>query len=163
MKSFNSEKEARFMLRKQEMLVTVAENLREHGIKNTPQRQVILAYLMTSHEHPSIDMIYEHVRQSGFSVSLATVYNTLELLQANKLITEVASDNSGHMRYDYLDKPHYHVICVSCNKIVDVFDDSFKRLEQKSADETGYQIYNSQYEVYGLCPDCQAKQQKAQG
>lgn len=147
------------MLRNQEMLVTAAENLKEHGIKNTPQRQVILAYLMTSHEHPSIEMIYEHVRQSGFSASLATVYNTLELLQANKLITEVAPDNDGHMRYDYLDKPHYHVICVSCNKIVDVFDDSFKQLEKKAAVETGYQIYNSQYEVYGLCPACQAKQQ----
>ncbi|GEN48674.1 Fur family transcriptional regulator [Ligilactobacillus pobuzihii] len=150
------------MLRNQETLVTAAENLKEHGIKNTPQRQVILAYLMTSHEHPSIEMIYDHVRKNGFSVSLATVYNTLELLQDNKLITEVAPDNDGHMRYDHLDKPHYHVICVSCNKIVDVYDDSFKRLEQKGATETGYQIYSSQYEVYGLCPACQAKQQALQ-
>lgn len=150
------------MLRNQEVLVTAAENLKEHGIKNTPQRQVILAYLMTSHEHPSIEMIFDHVRKSGFSVSLATVYNTLELLEDNKLIAEVAPDNSGHMRYDFLNKPHYHVICVSCNRIVDVFDDQFQRLEGKAATETGYQIYNSQYEVYGLCPQCQAKQKKTQ-
>ena len=149
------------MLRNQEVLVTAAENLKAHGIKNTPQRQVILAYLMTSHEHPSNEMIYDHVRKSGFSVSLATVYNTLELLQENKLITEVAPDNSGHMRYDFLNKPHYHVICVSCNRIMDVFDAHFKQLETSAAAETGYEIYNSQYEVYGLCPACQAKRQKA--
>ncbi len=148
------------MLRNQEMLVSAASNLKEHGIKNTPQRQVILAYLMTSHEHPSIEMIYEHVRKSGFSVSLATVYNTLQLLRDNKLIIEVSPDNRGHMRYDYLDKPHYHVICVSCNKIVDVFDDRFKQTESEAAAQTGYQVFNSQYEVYGLCPRCQEKRER---
>ncbi|GBG95617.1 Fur family transcriptional regulator [Ligilactobacillus salitolerans] len=145
------------MLRNQETLVSAAENLKEHGIKNTPQRQVILAYLMSSHQHPSIEMIYDYVRQSGFSVSLATVYNTLELLEENKLILQVAPDNNGHMRYDYLAEPHYHVICVSCNKIVDVFDSEFKKNEAKAAQETGYEVFNSKYEVYGLCPECQAK------
>lgn len=145
------------MLQDQEVLVKAAEKLREHKIKNTPQRQVILAYLMNSHEHPSIDMIYAYVRKNGFSVSLATVYNTLELLLTHELIIEIAADTEGHMRYDYFASPHYHVICTRCNKIVDVFDDSYRRLEAEAHQKTGYRIFNSQYEVYGLCPDCQQK------
>ena len=46
------------MLRNQEMLVTAARTLKERSIKNTPQRQVILAYLMNSKAHPSIEMIH---------------------------------------------------------------------------------------------------------
>ncbi|ASR41382.1 Fur family transcriptional regulator [Ligilactobacillus agilis] len=145
------------MLRNQEMLVTAARTLKERSIKNTPQRQVILAYLMNSKAHPSIEMIHQHVQESGFSVSLATVYNTLELFLKNKLIIEVTPDSEGHMRYDYFERPHYHVICVNCNKIVDVYNDTFTELEKEAAQTTGYQVYNSQYEVYGLCPDCQKK------
>ena len=156
-KSFKSRgKGALHMLRNQEMLVTAAKTLKKQSIKNTPQRQVILAYLMNSKEHPSIEMIHDHVQESGFSVRLATVYNTLELFK-NKLIIEVTPDNEGHMRYDFFARPHYHVICVNCNKIIDIFNDTFMTLEKEAAKKTGYLIYNSQYEVHGLCPDCQKK------
>lgn len=143
------------MLRDQEVLLAAADSLKKNGIKNTPQRQVILAYLMTGRKHPSVEMIYEYVCQNGFSVSLATVYNTLELLLKRKLIVEVAPDNSGHMRYDYLGTPHYHVICVNCDKIIDVENGAYRDLENDAAQVTGYHVYNSKYEVYGLCPECQ--------
>lgn len=142
-------------MRNQEVLVTAANTLKEHHIKNTPQRQVILAYLMTSKDHPSVNMIYDHVIKHGFSVSLATVYNTLELLLEKSIISEVAPDNQGHMRYDFCEEPHYHVICVKCNQIIDVFDQGFRMVEARASKETGYSILNSQCEVYGLCPDCQ--------
>ncbi|MCP9313720.1 transcriptional repressor [Liquorilactobacillus satsumensis] len=145
------------MVQSQETLLSAANKLKEYRIKNTPQRQVILSYLMTSHAHPSIEMIFKYVRSNGFSVSLATVYNTLQLLIDHNLIIEIAADSGGHMRYDYFETPHYHVICVNCNKIVDVFDASYKQNEREAAQETGFQVFNSQYEVYGLCPACQQK------
>ncbi|MDY4004248.1 MAG: Fur family transcriptional regulator [Ligilactobacillus saerimneri] len=141
----------------QATLAQAAAKLRAKHVKNTPQRQVILSYLMTSKEHPSIKMIHEHVAANGFKVSLATVYNTLEILQEKELIIQVAADSDGHMRYDYYQKPHYHVICVRCNKIIDVFHDGFQAIEQDAAQATGFKVYNSQCEVYGLCPDCQAE------
>jgi Fur family peroxide stress response transcriptional regulator len=148
------------MAEEQKPLLVAANKLKERKIKNTQQRQVILSYLMTSHEHPSIEMIFNYVRKNGFSVSLATVYNTLQLLIDHNLIIEIASDSGGHMRYDYAEIPHYHVICVNCNKIVDVFDSHYKEFEQQAIKQTGYKVLNSQYEVYGLCPDCQLKLKK---
>ncbi|KRL36992.1 Fur family transcriptional regulator [Liquorilactobacillus uvarum] len=145
------------MVQEQKTLLAAADKLKEYKIKNTPQRQVILSYLMTSHDHPSIEMIFNYVRGNGFSVSLATVYNTLQLLIDNNLIIEIAADSGGHMRYDYFEVPHYHVICVNCNRIVDVFDDEYKKNEKNAQLETGFQVFNSQYEVYGLCPECQEK------
>ncbi|KRN89268.1 Fur family transcriptional regulator [Ligilactobacillus ceti] len=145
------------MVRDQEVLIKAANKLKDNKIKNTPQRQVILAYLMTSKEHPSINMIYNHVINNGFSVSLATVYNTLEILLKKDLIIEVAPDNNGHMRYDYFENPHYHVICIKCNKILDIFDETFRAVEEDAAQKTGFKIINSKCEVYGVCPDCQDK------
>ena len=49
------------------------------------------------------------------------------------------------------------VICVNCNKIIDVPNDEYVKLEKDAAEKTGFKVFNSQYEVYGLCPECQAK------
>ena len=51
----------------QEQLMMAAEKLKKRHIKNTPQRQVILAYLMSSKEHPSIEMIYSYVKENGLA------------------------------------------------------------------------------------------------
>ena len=143
------------MMHDQEVMVRAAHILKEHGIKSTPQRQAILSCLLTSTAHPTIDMIYDYVKKNGLGVSLATVYNTLELLLKTGIVIEVENDNNGHVRYDYYGKPHYHVICTRCNRIVDVFDDSFRQFESAAKQATGFKVENSQYEVYGLCPDCQ--------
>ena len=148
------------MLRDSEMLVAAAQKLKDYEIKSTPQRQVILAYLMKSKVHPSIETIYKYLKKNDFNVSLATVYNTLQLFEQKKLVIEVAVDKTGHMRYDYFDNPHYHMICVNCGKIEDVFDDAYRQLEKTAALDTGYKVFGSQYEVLGLCPACQRKEDK---
>lgn len=147
-------------MKEQTLLVNAAQKLKEHGIKPTPQRQVILAYLMSSDEHPSITMIHQYLKRKDIKVSLATVYNTLELLARSELVVEVSMDNGGHIRYDYFDRPHYHMICLECGKIEDVFDDSYLKLEELVKKQSDYQIINSRYDVFGICPDCQKKHSK---
>ena len=57
--------------------------------------------------------------------------------------------------------PHFHVVCDSCAKITDVFDERFadlaKSLRTITRDQTGYLVTRTDVEVHGLCPDCQAK------
>lgn len=145
-------------MKDQEVLVAAAQKLKQHEIKATPQRQIILAYLMSSTEHPSINMIHQYLKKQEHKVSLATVYNTLELLAKHDLVAEVALDSAGHVRYDYFDRPHYHLICLNCGKIEDVFDDSYLALEKLAQKQSAYRIISSRYDVYGLCPECQAKE-----
>ncbi|WGN88716.1 Fur family transcriptional regulator [Ligilactobacillus faecis] len=145
-------------MKDQEVLVVAAQKLKQHEIKATPQRQIILAYLMRSTEHPSINMIHQYLKKQDHKVSLATVYNTLELLAKHDLVVEVALDSAGHVRYDYFDQPHYHLICLNCGKIEDVFDDSYLALEKLAQKQSAYRIISSRYDVYGLCPECQAKE-----
>src|SRR5699024_11267338 len=97
---------------------------------------------------PSIEMIYSYVKENGFSVSLATVYNTLELFMDRKLIIEVTPDNEGHMRYDYFAETHYHVICVNCNKIIDVHNDEYLKLEKDAYEKTGFKVFNNLYKLF---------------
>ncbi len=144
-------------MKDQSLLVSSAQKLKQHGIKSTPQRQAILGYLMCSDEHPSITMIHQYLQKQDIKVSLATVYNTLELLAKSDLVSEVALDSAGHVRYDYFAKPHYHLICLECGKIEDIFDDTYLELEKLAQAQSDYEIVNSRYDVYGICPKCQQK------
>lgn len=128
--------------------------LRTIGLRITPQRKLILQYLILKRNHPTAEIIFNDIKQQDSTISLATVYNTLELLVKNNLVIEIAApDEKQH--FDYFAHPHYHVICTNCGKIEDVFDYSFTTVEDDAHQKTGYKISHSLMEIYGLCPDCQ--------
>jgi len=85
------------------------------------------------------------------TMSLATVYNTLETLKEKGSISEITIDPC-RKRYDHDSRPHHHLICMKCKKILDIH----KEYELNVPDEQkeGYQIHGNHIEFYGLCPEC---------
>lgn len=135
-------------------------DLQSKRIRITPQRRTILAYLVTHHNHPTVETIHEALAQATPNMSLATIYNTLKLFVDLGIVIELANGEDG-VHYDYFNKPHYHVICTNCGKITDVFYPDFqkdaRKMEKQATQQTGYQISGNRFEIYGLCPECQAK------
>ncbi|GEL16080.1 Fur family transcriptional regulator [Pediococcus cellicola] len=134
--------------------------LQRRHVRMTPQRRTILTYLVTHHNHPTVETIHEALDQQTPNMSLATIYNTLKLFVDLGIVIELANGEDG-VHYDYYNKPHYHAICTNCGRIADVFYPDFpkvaQQLEKEAADQTGYQITGNHIEVYGLCPQCQKK------
>ena len=62
------------------------EALRTAGCRITPQRKAILDYLAGTDAHPSANQVYEEAKKQYAGLSLATVYNTLEILVKMGLI-----------------------------------------------------------------------------
>ncbi|MCM0595316.1 transcriptional repressor [Weissella uvarum] len=123
----------------------------------TPQRKLILDYLINHETHPTAEMIYQDLQQQDEQISLATVYNTLEMLLGTQLVLAIDSDQDGKRHYDYFGHPHYHAICTNCGRIVDGENFDFSQLPNTAANETGYLITGYEATVKGLCPECQRK------
>jgi Fur family peroxide stress response transcriptional regulator len=134
--------------------------LKKQGIRITPQREIILEYLITHHNHPSVETIRDGIEAKLPNLSVATIYNTLRLLVDNGLVIELPN-NDGGIRYDFFGFPHYHAICENCGKIIDIFDDDYPALVQHvqatTREKTGFLITGTQLEVSGICPECQQK------
>ena len=64
----------------------ILEDLQEHGIRVTEARRLMLEYLMTSHEHPSAEKIYQDLMDVYPQISLATVYNNPSLRNRLRLL-----------------------------------------------------------------------------
>ncbi len=125
---------------------------KELGLKLTPQRMAILAYLDGNTAHPSAEDIYGAVSRRFPGMSLATVYNTLASLRDKGKLLELTID-PAKKRYDPDTRPHHHLICLDCSRVSDI-DHVF---DLDVPDSLGYEITGNHIEFYGYCPQCKDK------
>ena len=138
----------------------VLNHLREKGVRITETRKAVIDFIIQSHDHPSADMIYQALLPAFPNISLATVYNNLKVLIDEGFVSELKVRNDTTTYYDFMGHQHLNVICEKCGRIADM-DLDLPDVQQEAADQTGYQITKSQMVVYGICPDCVARQQEA--
>ncbi len=113
-----------------QQLQHIREQLANAGLKATQQRMVVYHTLLeTMHMHPTAENIYEHVKPENPSISLGTIYKTLDTLVACGLATRV-STASGYMRYDANMDRHNHIYCANTREIIDYHDAALDEIVQ---------------------------------
>ena len=93
----------------------------QHGILPTPQRIEVADILLARPQHLSAEQIIEKLRDTGSSVSKATVYNTLNLFGERGLVKEVMVDPVRKF-YDSTTHPHHHFYNVDSGELSDIPD-----------------------------------------
>ena len=127
--------------------------LRHSGAKLTPQRLAICEWLSGSEEHPSVQHVYDALRESVPTLSLATVYNTIALLEELDLVHPIATGEDGSVRYEPSHEPHVNLVCRRCNRIVDMKDVSLNSVEN-AVKANGFSTEGLNVVVHSLCTDC---------
>lgn len=122
--------------------------------KRTPQRLAILDYLQGNTSHPSAEDIYRAVSRKYQSMSLATVYNTLNAFTQAGTLRELTIDPE-RKRYDPDTTNHHHLICVLCGKIADIPEGIAVDLPADMARD--FAVLGSHIEFYGHCASCKKK------
>ena len=118
----------------------------------TMQRQLILDTVKNCYCHPNATEVYDMVRQEH-SISLATVYNSLNYLSENGYIMRVAIAGEPD-RFDGNIFEHQHAICDKCGKVFDVEVHGIKEALQKEYD---INITSFSINLHCVCPQCAQK------
>ena len=131
--------------------------LKESEYRLTPQRVELIRLIAASEGHPSASHLYNQIKIQFPTMSLATVYKTLDLLKELGEVLEIGLRDDSH--YDgNKPYPHPHLICIKCQKIMDgELDSAVKNIVQEVERNFGFQILKHQLDFYGICPDCQNK------
>ena len=116
------------------LIAQIVQNLKDAGLKATQQRIVILSTLYEHLDHPSSEEVYKHVKKVNPSISVGTVYKTLECLVEAGLIHKVPTSD-GLMRYDGETSAHNHIYITNTNEIINFKDDSLNKLINSYMDE----------------------------
>lgn len=133
----------------------IKNKLKKIGLKLTPQRLAILNLLEGNTKHPSAEEIYKQLKPQYPSLSLATVYNTLEILTAAGELQEIRI-TSDKRNYDLNPSPHGHFLCRSCQSIHDL--DAYNLDIEIPINIKGYLVNGYTFCFYGFCPQCRDKE-----
>jgi len=134
----------------------IRRHFQERGLKFTSQRYAIYRALASSTEHPSVEDLYSAVKKTYPTLSMNTVYNTLESLQTIGIASEISLWHDK-ARFDANQAPHHHLVCLRCKKIEDLYDETLDRLALSPKAKQRYQITGHRIEFHGYCSDCKAK------
>jgi Fur family peroxide stress response transcriptional regulator len=126
---------------------------REVKLSVTPQRLSIYKALIEDKTHPSPEMIFRKIKPNHPTISLATVYKTLETFQKNNIISLVTAVHNT-VRYDPLTHRHHHMICQRCKKVVDLEEPALNDLDipQAVMRHNRFLDYSVHFNV--ICSDC---------
>ena len=100
--------------------------LAEFKLKGTHQRIVIYEALLILN-HPSAENIFERIKINSPSISLGTIYKTLDTMVASGLAVKVSSED-GNMRYDANMGSHNHIYCINTKEILDYEDEELNQV-----------------------------------
>lgn len=103
------------------------EKIIEAGLKTTVQRIAILEFLEKSNGHPSAEMVFNHITKKYPTITLSTVYNTLEKFVEKKIINKVFT-MQGKARYDAKKQKHHHLFDKDTGEFIDFFDEGLSNL-----------------------------------
>jgi len=118
------------------------------GLKMTGPRKVILKVLAEASDHPSVETVYERAKELDPSVSIATVYRTLNMLDELDLVTR-HEFNESFSRYEANMEHHHHLIDMETGKVIEFQNEELEKLKIKIAEELGFELVDHRLELYG--------------
>lgn len=132
------------------------EYLLKHKHRKTPERFAILEKIYTLEGHFDAETLFGCM-QNDYRVSLATVYNTLDLLLEAGLVIKHQFDGlSAQYEKAIGSNIHNHSVCIVCGKIKEFTDKKIRKAIQSKEfanfNSTHYSLY-----VYGVCKKCSKK------
>ncbi len=137
------------------------------GYRITASREVILKVLSETKKHLSAEEIFISAHKLNPAIGLTTIYRTLDILVSMGLISKF-DFGDGRSRYELSEGPdgsrhHHHLICTSCNRVIDYTDfideevDLLIRTEKGLSEKYNFKISHHLIQFYGLCSNCQKR------
>ena len=132
--------------------------LKNKGMKYTEQRAVILQILLNIDDHLNAEEVHRIVKEKypEQNIGIATVYRTLNFLEDVNLISSISFGKDGKKYEGNVSREHHdHIICTSCGKIVEFFDEDIEKRQEDIASQNGFKITDHTMQIFGICENCQ--------
>jgi Fur family peroxide stress response transcriptional regulator len=129
----------------------IKRSLEACGLRCTPQRYGVMAFLMEHTGHPTAAEIFKALNRRDPRSTRATTYNNLRDLVQAGLVREVAVEGRS-ARFDAKGIRHHHFICDRCGNVEDM---EWYDVPRPASRSLGKRILREcELIVRGLCAKC---------
>jgi Fe2+ or Zn2+ uptake regulation protein len=129
----------------------IKRSLEGSGLRCTPQRYAVMAFLMQESRHPTAAEIFQAVNRVDPRSSKATTYNNLRDLVQAGLVREVAVEGRA-ARFDAKGMKHHHFVCDRCGEVEDM---DWYDVPRPASSSIGQRVLRECELIFrGLCTKC---------
>ena len=114
----------------------------------TSQRQIIVGVIESSEDHPDVDQLYHRAVEEDHTISIATIYRTVKLLEEAGVIDRLEFGD-GRARYEESVQHHEHLVDVETGEVIEFYHPELEALKEQIAREMGYELVDHRLELFG--------------
>lgn len=129
-------------------MAKVIDRCLEAGVRMTNQRRTIIALIDEADDHPDVDTIYQRAIEIDRTISLATIYRTVGVLEQAGIIDKLEVGD-GKARYELAGEHHEHLVDVDSGEIHEFQHEELEALKEKIARDMGFELVGHRLELFG--------------
>jgi Fur family ferric uptake transcriptional regulator len=126
----------------------VIDKCLEAGVRMTNQRRIIIELIDESDDHPDVETIYRRAIAVDKTISLATIYRTVGVLEQAGVI-EKLEVGDGKARYELAGEHHEHLVDVDSGEIHEFQHEELEALKEQIARDMGFELVGHRLELFG--------------
>lgn len=126
----------------------ITATLHKAGVRVTRQRIALLAVLAESDDHPDAEELHRRTKEVEPAVSLATVYRTLSVLEAQGVVQRHSFEGGGARFETATEAHHDHIVDLDSGEVFEFNSAKIEQLQTEIAAELGYEVVHHRMELY---------------
>lgn len=126
----------------------VIDRCLEAGVRMTNQRRIIIELIDDAEDHPDVDTIYRRAIEIDSTISLATIYRTVGVLEQVGIVDKL-DVGDGKARYELSGEHHEHLVDVDSGEIHEFQHEELELLKEKIARDMGFELVGHRLELFG--------------
>ena len=135
-------------------LQALMDQARQHGIRMTRQRVIILQALCELGGHSGAEEVYQQATLHRRDVDRSTVYRTLERLRDLRILSQT-DFGRGCAEFEIVsEKPHHHLVCQGCKQVIDVDQSYLGAAAESIRRDFGFEPIFDHFAIFGWCRKC---------
>jgi Fur family transcriptional regulator, ferric uptake regulator len=134
--------------------------LRARGLRATPQRRLVLNAVQAL-GHGTPEQVCDRVQQAVPSLSLSTVYRTLELLEDLGVVTHTHLGHGPATYHPAAHSDHLHLVCRRCGAVGEADVAHARALAAAVLAGQGFHTDLSHLSLHGVCAHCLPAEREA--
>jgi Fe2+ or Zn2+ uptake regulation protein len=131
------------------------------GYRLTAPRRALASLIAAHSGHFTAEELLEESRRGRHGLGRATIFRSLDVLADLGLVERLDLPSGEHAFVTCERAHHHHVVCSSCGQSTEFSDDGVEQVAAAIEGATGYRVEAHRLELFGMCPECQAKEVRA--
>lgn len=133
------------------------EALDRAGYRLTRARLVVADLITRREGHFTAADLVADATRNRLGIGRATIFRALDLLLELGVVERIDLPSGEHAYVECEPAHHHHVVCSSCGRTSEIDDAGLRAVVDDAASRTGWAIEAHRLELFGRCPECQAR------